>query len=315
MHAELVKELIEKLDKKCYIAVMRHVSQNNRRIKISGFSALEKAPVTIVINTAKTKKSFKEALLTSCAAVILDGQTVDTNKSVQENKENVPRAQWLGVAAVFLLTEQEQFEPEILKIINEYEENVEPTVNAEICMDQKQDKREEKFREKYLKSRNEVERIKALLESQRVDCERIAAENDRIKQTVRDLEKERDELRCALDDKDRRIKQLKNELAKAQDSKDECQCKPLLAKNIRILAPNCKDILDKYVGRITIDFTDIAGKTKEELIKQYDQIWVLPNTISFATNRKLSKLKKEGVDNIVWFTSAADLLVKIEEII
>ena len=315
MHIDLVKELIGKLDKKCYIAVMRHMSQNNKRIKIPGFSALEKAPVTIVINTAKTKKPFKEAFLTSCAAVILDGQTIDINKSVQENKEMVPRAQWLGVAAAFLLTEQEEFESEILKIINECEENAEPVVNSEISMDQKQDKREEKFREKYLKIRTEVERMKTLLEAQRVDCERIAEENDSIKQTVRDLEKERAELRSALDEKDRHIKQLKNELAKAKETKDGCQCKPLLAKNIRILAPNCKDILDKYVDRISIDFSDIIGKTKEELTKQYDQIWVLPNTVSFAINRKLIKLKKEGVGNIVWFASAADLLAKIEEII
>lgn len=317
MVVDLVRQLVEALDKKCYAAVIHYVAQHNKRMSISGFSSLEKTPLGLILNTLRTNKNFRDALLDACVAVILDGDTVDFDKSLQENKEAIVRERWLGVAAAYLKNDNDQNTDEIARIISEHKVKVDEPVKVDTKVNGKQEKREEKFREKYLKAHAEVERMSALIAAHKADFESTLAENDELKKTVEGLSAEKKTLLQMVSDKDKEIQQLRGALAESKEDSDKKQGICVKAqKNItHILAPNCKDILEKYVEKLKVEFDDIAEKTKEELLQQYDQIWVFPNAISFATSRKLSKWKKEDEEKIVWFSSAAELLAKAEEMI
>lgn len=315
MSIDLLKALIEKLDKKRYTAVIRYLSQNNKRMKIPGFSSLEKTPQGLILNTAKTNKSFRGALLDACSAIILDGESVDFSKSLTENKNAIAPDRWLGIAAAFLKLGDEQDTDELSKIISEYNSQPEESPKRldnppkeEAKSNDKEEKREEKFREKYLKAHTEVERLEALLVAQKNDLENAIAEAESLRKAVEGLSEENKRLLQIISDKDGEIKLLKNASIEVDETNTPTQPLKTQENVIRILAPNCKDILEKHVEKLYIKFDDVAAKTKEELLQQYDQIWVLPAVISFATNRKLNKWKKETEDRIVLFSSVSELL-------
>ena len=315
MATDLLKALIEKIDKKTYLSIIHCLAQKNKRMRIPGFSTLEKTPQALVINTAKTNKNFKDAFLDACVEVILDGQTIDYSISLTENKEKIDSVHWLGLAAAFLKRNDEQDVKEILGIISGCGAEKETEVKEEVKTDAKQEKREERFREKYLKAHAEVERLTALIETQKNELENAIAQRDNFAELVDGLKIEKENLLRMLSEKEEEIKQLRSFSAGAKegDSKEQSPKASLTVK--RIYAPNCQDLLGKYVGKIMLNFEDIAEKTKEELHEQYDQVWVLSNTISFATSRKLSKWMKDGLDNIVWFSSATELVTYAEDLI
>lgn len=317
MVVDLVRQLVEALDKKCYAAVIHYVAQHNKRMRISGFSSLEKTPQGLILNTAKTSRDFREALLDACATVILDGDAVDFNKSLLENKEAIARERWLGIAAAFLKNANEQDIEEIAKIIAEHKVETDVPVQPDTKGIDKQDKREERFREKYLKAHAEAERLSALIATQKADFETAMAENNDLKKTVERLSAELETLLRVISDKDNEIHLLRSALSatKEECNKNHSMCIEAQRNTIRILAPNCKDILEKYVGKLMLEFDDIAEKTQEELLQQYDQVWVFPNVISFATKRKLSKWRQETEGKIIWFLSAAELLTKADTMI
>lgn len=168
MSIDLLKALIEKLDKKSYGLAIRYFSKNNKQMKISGFSSLEKTPQALILNAARTNTNFRDALLDACAAIILDGESVDFSKSLLENKNAIEPDRWLGVAAAFLKNGNQQDTDEILKIITEYHPQIVGPVKEETPASDKQEKREEKFREKYLKAHAEAERLATLLDAQKM---------------------------------------------------------------------------------------------------------------------------------------------------
>lgn len=314
MAVDLVRKLVEKLAPKTYMAVIHYVAQNNKRMRISGFSSLEKTPQGLILNTARTNKGFRDALLDACVAVILDGDVVDFSKSVLENKEAISCERWLGIAAAFLKNDDDQDTEEIARIISEYKTNKDEPVKEDVKAIDKQEKREGKFREKYLKVHAELERLLALFEVQKADVEKTLAENEGLKKIVEDLREEKKSLLKTIDDQNKGIQKLRSYLVEHNEN-DEQQCLKTQKAVIHILAPNCKDILGKYVGKLGVEFEDIADRSREELLQQYDQVWILSNAIPFATSRKLSKWRKEGEEKIVWFSSAAELLAKAEEMI
>ena len=106
--------------------------QNNKRMKIPGFSSLEKTPQGLILNTARTNKGFRDALLDACVAVILDGDVVDLSKSLIENKQAIARERWLGVAAAFLKSGSAQDTEEITRLISEYEVKLDEPVSIDV---------------------------------------------------------------------------------------------------------------------------------------------------------------------------------------
>ena len=62
MGTETISKLLEKLDKQQYTDVIRSFSQHNKRLKIPGFTLVERAPLKLVANTARTNKIFRKAL-------------------------------------------------------------------------------------------------------------------------------------------------------------------------------------------------------------------------------------------------------------
>ena len=59
MGTEMISKLLEKLDKQQYTDVIRSFSQHNKRLKIPGFTLVERAPLKLVANTARTNKLFR----------------------------------------------------------------------------------------------------------------------------------------------------------------------------------------------------------------------------------------------------------------
>ena len=315
MAIDLMKELIEKLDKKTYMAVIRCVAQNNKRMKLPGFSSLERAPKGLILNTAKTDKRFSDALLDACVEVLLEGIDVDYSKSLLENKEIIPCDRWLGLAAAFLKKGHEQDVEVLSTIISEYKvEKTEP-IREPAKESEKQDKREEKFREKYLKAHAEVEKLTNVLNEVQGGYEKLLLENDELKKIISALNEDKEKMLQVLENKERELIQLKSTVTTIKVSNDHTQCVQAPNNTLRVLAPNCQDVLGKYAGRMSIEFGDIAERTKEELMQLYDQVWVLPNVVSFATSRKLSRWCKEGEERIIWFLNAAELLSKAEMMI
>lgn len=315
MAMDLLKELIEKLDKKTYIAVIRCVAQNNKRMKLPGFSSLERAPRGLILNTARTDKRFSDALLDACVEVILDGIDVDYSKSLLENKERVTCDRWLGLAAAFLKKSHDQDVEVLATIISEYKVEKSEPIREPAKESEKQEKREEKFRDKYLKAHAEVEKLTDMLNEAQGDYEKLLLENDELKKIILVLNEDKEELLQTLKNKEQELIQLKSTETTIKVSDDHTQCVQVPGNTLRVLAPNCQDVLGKYAGRISIEFEDIAERTKEELMQLYDQVWVLPNAVSFATSRKLSRWRKEGEERIVWFLNAAELLLKAETMI
>ena len=146
------------MEKQQYIDVIRSFAQRNKRMKIPGFSSMEKAPIKLVANTARTNKVFQRALLEAISHTMMPDAEVNTEQNIAEIKANIPQAQWLGLAAYLLMQEDGKYVAEAEQIISDFsaahkQEKTLPV--SEVDDTPKIDKKEEKFREKYLKSKSD----------------------------------------------------------------------------------------------------------------------------------------------------------------
>lgn len=315
MQREMISQLLERLDAKQYAASLRHLSHNNKRLKIPGFSLMEKAPIKLVVNTARNNRAFRTALYESISAVILEGRTVDLSKNADEMKKEIPQVQWLGLAAYLLMTGEEEHSADALKIISDCGSEDEPpasTPEVQNTHETKPDKKEEKFREKYLKAKNENAELVADLDRYKAQLQENAVEIEKLKKLQSDLESKCAAYMAEIDtlsgEKARLIQQLEEETEKAQAAQT-----PKI--DIRILAPNCQDVLKKYMDIIRLDFDGNLAMDVTDAIKQYDEIWVFSDVVPFGTYRALRKWKKVAEDKVFIFQTVGDLVAHAENVL
>ena len=107
MELETIIKLLEKLDKKQYSDIIRKFSQHNKRLKVPGFTSIEKVPLKLIANNAKTNKLFRKALLDEISSVVLTGIDINMDQDITTIKNNIPKDKWLGLAAFLLLLNNE----------------------------------------------------------------------------------------------------------------------------------------------------------------------------------------------------------------
>lgn len=315
MQPQIIGKLLEKISQKQYSDVIRSFSLHNKRMKIPGFTSLEKVPLTLIANNAKTNKVFRKALLDEISAVILAGIDINMENDIDEIKTTLPKEKWLGFAAFLLCLGDENYVAEAERIIDDFEtECTQTEVPHETVDNIKSDKKEEKFREKYLKAKKEVAYLQAKLDESIESRRKIADEVERLEDIREKLEKQ-----CAvyLD----QIQMLSNEkavlcaeLEKAQAIIASAQHAPSSELNFQIFAPCCEDILRKYCEMITINFEDVAKAPMDVILEKYHEIWVFPDVLPFSTYRMFCKWKKEAEGKIIIFQTATDLLARADAV-
>lgn len=311
MEPEMITQLLEKLDAKQYTAILRHLSHNNRKLRIPGFSLMEKAPIKLVANTAKTNKSFRKALYASIAAVILDGAIIDLAKTTDEIKKEIPQVQWLGLAAHLLMVGEEEHAADASKIISDYgsgnnaSDSVQPHQSEP---ESKPDKKEEKFREKYMKAKKENAEMLAELERCKGQLQDAGVEIETLKKSQTDLENQCAAYKAEIDTLSNDRARLIQELDAATKKAEQAQAAPPPRIDIRVLAPNCKDLLDKYSDTILLDFDGTRDMDVMELIQKYDEIWAFSDVVPYGTFRMLKKCKKTADAKVFIFQTAGELV-------
>jgi len=318
MEPEMIIQLLEKIDGKEYTMAIRHLSHNNKKLRIPGFSVMEKAPIRLVANTARTNKFFRKALYKSISTVILAGIKVDLTKNTEELKKEIPQAQWLGIAAYLLMVNEEKYATDAVTIISECGNAGEARDNEQLLQNEsepKQDKKEERFREKYLKAKNENAELVAELERCKAKLLEDAAEIEKLKEIQNDLESQ-----CALylekiNDLSNNNSRLLQELEEMTEQTGKVQTALDSQVNVRVFAPYCKDLLEKYGDTIPIVFDGSIAMGAARAVEQYDEIWVFPDVVPFGTYRVLQKWKKSADEKVFIFHTAVDLVAHAEKVL
>lgn len=315
MGIETISKLLERMGKQQYTDVIRYFSQHNKRLKISGFSSMEKVPIKMVANTARTNKAFRKALLESISVVILSGTDVNLDRDIADVKKDLPKTQWLGLAAFLLLRENDAYASEAERIIDEFAVNIQQKkVIPETINTPKPDKKEEKFREKYLKARTEIAELKAELEKHMALLREATTEIVQLRDGQKELEQRCIAYLSQLDVLSKEKERLLAELEIAQEKVAAVQSIPQPKLDIHILAPSCEDILGIYCDTIPIGFENPTKITVTEAFAKYDEIWVFPDVVPFGTYRTLQKWKQEAGEKVIVFQTATDLVAHAEKI-
>ncbi len=315
MGTETISKLLERLEKQQYTDVIRNFSKHNKRMKISGFSSMEKVPIKLVANTAKTSKAFRKALFESISEVILSGTNVNLDRDIADIKKELPKDQWLGLAASLLLLENDAYTSEAERIIDGYAVNIQPKeVVQEAVSTPKPDKKEEKFREKYLRARTEIAGLAAELEKRIVQLREATTEVERLRNEQKELEQRCIAYLSQLDALNKERKRLLDELEIAQEKVIAMQSIPQQKLDIHVLAPSCEDILSIYRDMIPIDFENPTKISGTEELEKYDEVWVFPDVVPFGTYRTLRKWKQKTDEKVIIFQSATDLVAHAEKL-
>ena len=315
MELETIIKLLEKLDKKQYSDIIRKFSQHNKRLKVPGFTSIEKVPLKLIANNAKTNKLFRKALLDEISSVVLTGIDINMDQDITTIKNNIPKDKWLGLAAFLLLLNNESHTAEAKKIIEEFApQKQSEDIPKEIDDNTKEDKKEEKFREKYLKAKRELADIKVKLETGLEAFQKLAIDVGKLEDEKRELEQRCMTYLVQIETLRNENSRLTHELKKAEAKEISYHQSTQRSIDIKILAPCCEDILNKYCGITAIDFENRTELLKEEILEKYDEIWVFPDVIPYSTYRMLCKWKKEADDKIMIFQAPADLVARAEKL-
>lgn len=317
MEIELIARLLEQLEAKQYTASIRDLSQNNKKLSIPGFSRMEKAPKKLVVNTAKVNMKFRRALLAAVSSVVLSGTAVNIDMGIDRMKQNVPKEKWLGLAALLLLSENEAYTIEVERIIDEYTELSKGSASVvTLVEDTKPDKREEKFREKYLKARKEMEQLKESLDQQRIQTQRDEDEIEELKRINEDLEARCSRYMKELNDVKTENEKLCRDIAKVKATiTTEKTTQETSMLEIRVFAPKCKDILEEYCDILQLEFELPEGNLEAEIIEEYDEIWALESIVPFGMYRMLCKWKKSVNEKVLIFQTAAQLNAYVQQMV
>lgn len=316
MGTETISKLLERLEKQQYTDVIKNFTQHNKRLKIPGFSSMEKVPVKLVANTAKTNKVFRKALLESISVVILSGTDVNLDRDIAEIKKDLPKNQWLGLAAFLLLLENETYTYEAEKIIDEYDVNIrQKKVEQETVSTHRADKKEEKFREKYLKARTEIAELTADLEKHMTLLRDATTEIKELRDGQKKYEQRCMAYLSQIDALNKEKKKLLDEMEIVQEKVVTLQSFSQQKLNIHVLAPSCEDILGVYCDTIPIGFENPTKISVREALEKYDEIWVFPDVVPFGTYRALCKWKQEYDDKVIIFQTATDLVSHAKKLI
>ena len=315
METETIGKLLEKLDKQQYKDVIRSFSQHNKRLKIPGFTSVERAPLKLVANTARTNIIFRKPLLEEIYQVVLSGIDINLDNDIGEIKKEIPKTKWAGLAAFLLLLDDDMYTAEAEKLIEEY--TIEPEheeTPQEIDTSPKIDKKEEKFREKYLKAKAEIADIKTELEKRIESLREAEAENEQLREQKKELEQRCIAYLAQIDALSKEKVRLLAELETARKEVLAAHSVPQPKLELKIFAPGCEDILGKYCEMVPIEFTNATKITMEEALKTYDEIWVFSDVIPFGTFRMLRKWKQVSGDKVVIFQTATDLVDRVEKL-
>ncbi len=314
MDTEYISMLLGKIEAKQFAQIGKHFAQHNKRIKVPGFTALEKAPRKLIANTARTNQKFRQCLLVSIAAVILDGEEVTLENGIAQLLESIPCQKRLGLAAYLLLEQNEEFDSAIEKLISDCPERcVQPVPQKPAESDHTNDKREEKFREKYLKLKAEMSHLQTELEEYKSQKGKDSAEIERLQSIEAELIQQSQNKSEKIEELTAKIVSLQQELQQANARIAEAPCVSLPQADIRIFAPNCADILEKYEDILTIDFNIPIPPLGESAVEGYGEIWVLPNVLSFGMVRFFTKLWNKGDERVHIFQSVGELLERVQK--
>lgn len=315
MGTETISKLLEKLDKKQYTDVIRGFSQHNKRLKIPGFTSVERVPLKLVANTARTNQIFRKALLEEISQAVLLGIEISLDDDISETKKEIPKSKWLGLAAFLLLLDDDTYTAEAEQLIDEYVvQSEQKETPQETDTSPKFDKKEEKFREKYLKARIEIAEIKTELEKCIESLREASTEAEQLSEQKKEFEQ-----RCIA--YLAQIETLSKEKAGLIAALEAAHKEVLAVQSVKqpklelqILAPGCEDILGKYCEIVPIEFANVTNITMDDALKRYDEIWAFSDVIPFGIYRMLRKWKLVAGEKIIIFPTATDLVDYVEKL-
>ena len=311
MENNLIKRLLEAIPQPEYVNTLRKINQKSKRVRIPGFTKIEKAPIGIIANAAHTNEFFRMELLTELASTHLADNEINLSDDENMVMQKLPREKWLAAVAFFLLNNDSVAVSKAEKIFTTFEEGATapatPLTPLEV---EKNEKREIKFRQKYM---NEHEKVIDLQIQVKESLKKIDSLELKITQQLA----ENHELADRIKNYEETIVQLR----KTQE-KLNANCSYLQAVNadltqtkIKVWAPYCNDILEKFSDRLKLEFALDHNATYPDLFDQYDQIWLFPDVIPFGPFRNLQKWKRLYSDKIWIFSNAATLIVHARQVI
>lgn len=314
MDTDTLVKLLEGLEKKQYSAVAQNFTQNNKRLKISGFSSIDKAPIRLIANTAKTSTPFRVALLRSISAVLLIQKDIDINKEISIILNELPKDQWLGLAALLFLSDNSDYHIKAKTIVSNYTTSQQGAsgsiaMQSSIQKGDKGDKKEDKFREKYLKAKSELFELTKKLSDQETQLYTGRNKIAELEQTVHELKQRESSYLTQLEAIKFENQSLKNTLGKAEKKIDDPQKVISAGPRIKVYAPGCKDIIGRYSQDTAINFDIPLSAPDEKALDEFDEIWLCQNALSFGVFRKLSRWKSLDSKKVLVFPSTTELLI------
>lgn len=320
MDSDLIFNLLNKLKRDEYLSVLRNISQGDKRFQtrtvFAGFSMVEKVPVRIVANKASTNKAFLRVLLKSISAIVLSETNINMEMDINEIKTSVPKTQWLGLAAAFLLTGMDEHSREAAKIVAEFEAECNVKENTVIIQNSvKAEKKEEKFRSKYMKALGEISELKTNLAKHEERQQQDLFEIDQLRKRESELEATCTTLKEQMNKLCNENKALRCELKNAK-AKTTFGHIDTVQANLLFYAPNCKDVLDRFCcDSLTIDFGYPSDFTESEILEKYDEIWICSNFVPYGTYKKYCKCRQHTVMKIFIFETVNSLIAHAKKFV
>ncbi len=329
MNYQLVQTLMEKIDKKHIVSILKRSYSSNKAFRIPGFAKIQNVPLQVLGSQIKQQPLIAREFLLSTffefAPMVAQAEAEreseseteeDNEQSITFLKEQVTTENRLGMIALFLLKETEESEQAAAYLLESYDDSAPepddstqlpvPSVDPEALNREKE--KIKKLKLKYSEIKKERDELRtALKELQQslveiqIQAETMEKEWENAKQTLAANAQ-------SLCEKDEKIASLRREIdtLKSNERKMEKQQKKNV--DVLILALGCENCLDKYRSRLHIDYTIPENESLEDCLGRYREIWVAPGT-KFGLRRQLQRHKVSYP--IYFFHSLSDLLVHV----
>ena len=291
MNIELAHMLLKKLDKKSYSRMLNKCKIINKKACIPGFSSIDRAPLSIVLNYTNTNPGFLHSLMDATASVLLDQESISImyQKTANELLNLLTPTNDLGIAALLILKNDSECDTQAKLILDSHivvVQDAKDTTNLVNTQIEQEKRKAEKHKEKYEETRRKFDELskdyKKIKFSESELIERLKKAEDLLgvsKNKTFVQEKNISEYKIRIVELEKSLHLLKETTAKAESTKK------------KILAIGCFSMLSTFQERM--DITDsqrfnLRALNANELFNKYDEVWAVSNLLTISMYRILS---------------------------
>lgn len=316
MDYQAIQTLIDKIDKKHLASILKRCYAHNKGFRIPGFANIQKVPPKVLMNNIKSRRMIAQDFLCATALEFASNEEIPEEDSLDEFLEHVSDSNKLGIIAMLLYREEEEYDALAVELLSEYDPSkAEPleeiSQTAEPDSPTRETEKYQKLRAKYFECKKERDELRLTVKEQEKTLEKTKTLADSLQQELDGAKQTIQTQSQALSERDEKIMSLRREvdILKSRERKLEKQQKKKI--DAVVLALGCEKMLDRYRKRLDIEFSLPNDEEPETIFARYTEIWVAPG-VPFAT-RRLMERYKASYKNLYFFRTVPELLLHVNK--